>query len=82
MLTSRQDINEQSSQREMGDSPFGQPCSTNIGLSEKRQRERERKSERGGGTPRKSRVFTNVQIYFTCVGYFYEAVTVANANST
>jgi len=76
LLTSRQHINGQSSRREMGDSPLGQPCATNIGLSGKRKR------ERGGGTPRNSRVFTKVQVYFTCVGYFYEAVSVANANST
>ena len=42
-------------------------------------REREKERER---TPRKSRIFTKVQVYFTCVGYFYEAVSVAHANST
>jgi hypothetical protein len=37
-----------------------------------------RKRER---TPRKSRIFTKVQVYLKCVGYFYEAVSVPNASS-
>ena len=32
-------------------------------------------------TPRKSRIFTKVQVYLTCVGYLYEAVSVINSNS-